>query len=107
MKLSKKQKLEIDRIHKYTKNINGAIKYPDNYDLILQNYAKELQNFKIKLEIFISYTDCKKEQADVLWTLIDIEQILSNGLSDDFERYINMGLRIAPNMSIFHRRIGD
>ena len=105
MKLSKKQKLEIDRIHKYTKNINGAIKYPDNYHLIMQNYAEELETFKIKLEIFFSDTDCKKEQADVLWTLIDIEQILSNGSSDDFERYVNMGLQIAPHMPIFHCRI--
>ena len=107
MKLNEKQKVEIAHMYHYTKNVHSKIKYPDNYNIILLNYAGELQSFKIKLENLIFDTDCYCEQVDILWTLIDIEQILTNCSSDDFQRYTNMGLRIAPNEAKFHSRIGN
>ena len=75
--------------------------------MILLNYAGELKIFKIQLENLFSDTDCYCEKVDVLWALLDIEQILSNYSSDDYERYINMGLRIAPDESKFLSRVGN
>ena len=42
-------------------------------------------------------TAFKEEQLKSLYSLFDVELILSHGKSDDFERYTRMGLQIAPN----------
>ena len=51
-------------------------------------------------------TAFKEEKVQMLLMLIDIERLLSTGDSDDFERYIKLGLQIAPEHSYFHIRNG-
>ena len=58
-------------------------------------------------QLYSFLTASKDEQIDTLCGLFNIEKILSEGRSDDYERYVNMGLHIDPNNSIFLYRNGN
>ena len=89
----------------------------------------ELISYKVKLEELFSETDIKEqsikidfwcfhinfpiltalkeEQSNTLKVLIHVENLLSRGGSDDFERYAKMGLRIDPKNPYFLKRNGN
>ena len=61
----------------------------------------------LNLQHYYFSTAVKEEQIDTLCGLFNIEKILSEGGSDDFERYVNMGLHIDPNHPNFLYRNGN
>ena len=82
-------------------------------------YSKtELNTYKIKLENFFSETDDDNEKCDLLKILLWIEtlytqfygEVSSGGpwgnevraISEDYERYIQIGLKIKPNDPYFN-----
>ena len=80
----------------------AVVNPPISFNLIQYNHCDELQNYKVKLEDMFSATDLKDEKVEILTALIDIEQLISDAESDDYERYHNMGLKIAPNTAKFY-----
>ena len=114
MKLTDKMKEEtitiVDRLQKLYNFIIACPKpiVPD----LKKRLVTELSPYKIKLEYFFSETEDKEEKCCSLSALLMLERLLSElyaevlddawktqvqTYSDDFERYVKMGLQIAPN----------
>ena len=79
----------------------------------------ELNTYKLKLENFFSETDDNNEKCDLLKILLRIDMLYTElfgkvslgpwgneirPLSEDRERYIQMGLKIKPNDPFFNFR---
>ena len=77
----------------------------------------ELNAYKVKLENFFSETDDNTEKCDLLKMLLWIDKLYTqlygevsfgpwgpncSDISDDQERYIQMGLKIKPNDPSFN-----
>ena len=104
MRLTNNQMVELNTIEFRVMTLHSAaiVNPPTSFILVQSNHGDELQDYKIKLENMFSATDLKNEKVDILTALIDIEQLISDAESDDFERYNNMGLKIAPNAAKFY-----
>lgn len=100
--------------------------------MIIQSNGQELQDFKVRLENILLMTDLKEpsyiivsiipdsenfltrklisialkqEKINIIATfLLKIEEIFSDGSSEDYRRYAQMGLRLDPNHAFFLQR---
>ena len=83
---------------------------------IKYHHQHELQTYKMRVETFYSDLDChenslyceacKTDKVSLLRLSIGIEAILSDAKSDDYERYVQMGLKIKPKDPVFLSRKG-
>lgn len=79
-------------------------------------HQHELQAYKIRIETLYSDLDsqehsrycegCENDKVKLLWLSISIEAILSDGQSDDYGRYVQMGLKMKPKDPVFLSRNG-
>ena len=104
--------------------------FSENYDRVLILHRQELMEYKIKLEELLEETDIKEqsikkdflmllkinfpiltafkeEQTYTMHLLLDVEHLLSDTGSDDYERYAKMGLKIDPEDPGFLQRKGN
>ena len=70
-----------------------------------ERHRHEMTIYKEKLENLFSDTDNEEQQIDLLRGLIQLEQFLTHGISEDFERYIKMGLRIKPRDPVYNESL--
>ena len=86
---------------------------------IKYHHQHELQTYKMRVETLYSDLDCNEnsiyceacetDKVYLLQLLISIEAILSDEnhlMSDDYERYVQMGLKIKPKDPVFLSREG-
>ena len=79
-------------------------------------HQNELQTYKMRVETLYSDLDChansfyceacEADKVILLQLSISIEAILSDAKSDDYERYVQMGLKIKPKDPVFLSRKG-
>ena len=77
-------------------------------------HQHELQTYKIRVETLFSDLDChenpyyyeafENDKISLLHLSISIEYILSDGKSDDYGRYVQMGLKMKPKDPVFLSR---
>ena len=101
--------------------LNNFVQFSPNPILteLKQRLTTELNTYKLKLEQMLSETDDKKEQTDLLNALLILESLYSDihkempvGLwgirkrtfSEDYRRYVEMGMRLAPENVHFNLR---
>ena len=83
---------------------------------IKYHHQHELQTYKMRVETLYSDLDCHEnsfyceacetDKVSLLQLSISIEAILSDAKSDDYERYVQMGLKIKPTDPVFLSRKG-
>ena len=79
-------------------------------------HQHELQTYKLRVETLYSDLDrhenslyceaCVTDKVSLLRLSIGIEALLSDGNSDDYGRYVRMGLKMKPNDPVFLSRNG-
>ena len=84
---------------------------PESFNRIAQTKNQELNRYKIETEIYYESIQhlgdkIRIRNEMVLDTLMKIEMLLSHGTSDDYERYVKMGLRVNPGNAMFLQRRG-
>ena len=83
---------------------------------IKYHHQHELQTYKMRIETLYSDLDChansiyceacETDKVSLLRLSIGIEAILSDAKSHDYERYVQMGLKIKPKDPVFLSRKG-
>lgn len=75
----------------------GWADYPFSYNRVMRLHLNEMIANKLRYEEMLSLTDDQNEKAVVLKGCIDLERIISDGLSPEYESYCKQGLHYAPN----------
>ena len=121
MKLSAEVYQEINAIEDRINDLAAQDNFISSgkYKKIKYLHQHELQTYKMRVETLYSDLDCNEnsiyceacetDKVYLLQLLISIEAILSDEnhlMSDDYERYVQMGLKIKPKDPVFLSREG-
>ena len=118
MKLSAEVYQEINAIEDRINDLAAQDNFISSgkYKKIKYLHQHELQTYKMRVETFYSDLDCHEnsfyckacetDKVSLLRLSIGIEAILSDAKSDDYERYVQMGLKIKPKDPVFLSRKG-
>ena len=71
-----------------------------------ERYGHEIKTYKEKLENLFADTDDEIQKNDILKKLIQLDHFLTEGTSDDCERYLQMGLKLKPNDPSYNFSLG-
>jgi len=69
-------------------------------------HGHEINTYKEKFENLFADTDDEIQKTDFLKALIQLDHFLTEGTSDDCERYLQMGLKIKPDDALYNFSLG-
>lgn len=113
MKLSAEVRHEINVIRTRINDLatENSLPASGNFNQIKYLHKQELQNYKIRFETLYSDLDgdehshfcrtCETDKINLLQLSISIEGLLTDAMSDDYGRYVQMGLKMKPKSPVF------
>jgi len=94
----------VEEYNQFAKEELGPYR-PILYEQFRERHGHEVKAYKVKFENLFSDTDDENQKLNILTALNQLENFLTQGISDDFIRYTKMGLRIKPNDPLFNESL--